>query len=752
MSSVSTPQQITGPQPYAIGSPVGSVAAADAQGITFSDVTRILKQRKLTIIITTIVLYVLVVVATVLIYLYAPTYTSEAIFELEPPPQGEVLMPVQGEVNTAYMEQLLKTEAAKIKNIGLMLEVVQQPAIKATRYYEWYDSDAMEAAVGLRDDLASAPIPDTRLIRVALACRDKKEARLIVQTVVDRYQRMFEVEASESSRQQTEGLKETLGELTLVLEQKRSELKQVREGSNIPAMELRRLEARRHVVELQLRLGELSAAMAALDSQLRVLESLDPSKIPLTAEHELVVESDPILRFWRSQVENLDVELASLSEQLGPNHRNAVVLRQRREGYYAKEVAKREELIAQVRRRQIELLQQQKAQTQAMQQRLQEQLGEVQADERDLDRNLMAYQELMRDEERLAQQIDEVELRLTEAKHAQKDQSRILLKLRQMPEEAIEPSRPQWKVYLPGGVFLALAGGIGLAFLRELTDQAVRTPVDVARFCRLSVLGCIPLLEDEEADVERMEDAVRLAPHSLVAEALRRTRTNLQFSGPVESQRSLLITSPGPGDGKTAVAINLATTLAHSNQRVLLIDCNFRRPAIREVYPDTRPEGLSNVLIAQGKLEDFVTNTDLPGLDVLTSGPMPPTPAELLGSVGMRELIKQATERYDRVILDGPPTLLISDATVMATQVDGVIVVARADENTRGTLTRARDQLEGIGARIIGAILNGVRARAGGYFRKQYREFYEYTSDETIPAELPGPAAAAQPDADRPDA
>jgi succinoglycan biosynthesis transport protein ExoP len=749
MTSISTPQQITGPQPYAIGSPIGSTTVAEAEGLTFADVTRILKQRKLTIIITAIVLYALIILATVLIYLYAPAYTSEALLELEPPLKGEVLMPVAGEVNTAYMEQLLQTEAAKIKNLGLMMDVVARPEIKATKYYEWYDSDAAQAAVGLQDDLVSAPLPETRLIRVALACRDRKEAKQIVEAVVNRYLEVFNLDVREKGSKQVDGLKDTLAELDRELEDKRGELKKVREGSNLPAMELRRMEARRQVVELEIRLGELSAAVAALDAQLRAIGNLDPSKIPLTAEHELIIESDPILRFWRSQVENLDVQLQSLSEQLGPNHRSVVVLRQQREGYYAKEVAKREELIGQVRRRQLELLRQQKAQTQAMQQRLEEQLAEVQADERDLDRNLMAYDELMRDEERLGEQVGEVELALTEAEHARNDQSRTLLRLRQSPVEAIEPSRPKWRLYLIGGVFLALAGGIGLAFLRELTDQAVRTPVDVARFCRLSVLGCIPLLEDEEADVDRIEDAVRLAPYSLVAEAFRRTRTNLQFSGPVESQRTLLITSPGPGDGKTAVAINLATTLAHGDLRVLLIDCNFRRPAIRDAFPGTRPEGLSNVLIAQGKLADYVTKTDLPTLDVLSSGPMPPTPAELLGSQQMRALIKEATERYDRVILDGPPTLLISDATVMAMQVDGVILVARADDNTRGTLKRAREQLEGINARIIGAILNGVRTRAGGYFKRQYREFYDYTSDETIPAELPGPSA--EPDADQED-
>lgn len=739
MSSVSTPQQITGPQRYAIGSPIGSTTATDAEGITLSDVTRILKQRKLTIAITAIVLYVLVVLATVLIYLYAPAYTSEALFELEPPLEGEVLMPVPGEVNTDYMEQLLKTEAAKIKGLQVMAEVVSQPEIKQTQYYQWYDSDAMQATVGLSEDLVSAPIPDTRLIRVALSCRDKEEARLIVWTVVDRYRKRFQTETSDDMRQQTEALENTRAEMTVELERKRSELKGVREAGNVPMMEFKRVEARRNVVELEVRLSELSAAVAALNAQLAVLEQHDPSRIPLTAEQELIVESDPILRFWRSQVETLDVEMASVAGQLGPNHRNVEILRERQKGYYQKEVAKRNELIAQVRRRQAELLKQQAAQTQAMQQRLQEQLAEVQSQERDLDRNLVAYQELVSDEERLGEQLGEVEMQLTAARHAQADKSRVLLHLFQQPEEAIEPSRPNWILYLVGGAFLALAGGVGLAFLRELTDQAVRTPVDVARFCRLSVLGCIPLLDDEEADVDEIENAVRVAPQSLVAEAFRRTRTNLQFSGPVESQRSLLITSPSPGDGKTAVAVNLATTLAHGDLRVLLIDCNFRRPAIRELYPGTRPEGLSNVLIAAGKLEDFVTKTDLPTLDVLSSGPMPPTPAELLGSQQMRDLIKQATERYDRVILDGPPTLLISDATVMAMQVDGVILVARADDNTRGTLKRARDQLDGINARVVGAILNGVRTRAGGYFKRQYREFYDYISDETIPAELPGP-------------
>jgi capsular exopolysaccharide synthesis family protein len=261
--------------------------------------------------------------------------------------------------------------------------------------------------------------------------------------------------------------------------------------------------------------------------------------------------------------------------------------------------------------------------------------------------------------------------------------------------------------------------------------------VDVARHGQLSVLGNIPLIEDEEADVDAIEMATRKAPHSLVAEAFRQVRTNLLFSGPAESQRAILVTSPGPGDGKTAVAINLAVTLAHSNQRVLLIDCNFRRPAIRDAFTNTRREGLSNILIGQGKLSDYVTKSDLPNIDVLSSGPMPPSPSELLGSSLMRNLIDEAKTRYDRVIIDGPPALLISDGVVLSTLVDGVIIVVRAVQNSKGAVKRTREQFERVGARIFGAVLNGVQARAGGYFRRQYREFYDYAADETIPAELP---------------
>jgi len=738
MSSLADTQSIVGPQPLEYGSPIGVATATAPEGMTFQDVVRIFKQRRISLSITFIAVYALVVAATFTVLRYFPGYTSEAYFELDPPRRG-IFVTDEGIVPPKNMEEMLKTEARKLVQKDLLYQVLAQPDIKQTAYYRWYKSDADLAAEGLQDDLSVTPVPNTRLIRVALTCRNPEEARAIVRAVVDRYRENFLDAQRNQALKELETLRNSLDRLHTELEQKRAEAAAFRERAEIPALESARSAQLEYIATLRMSVDDLQAQIATLQAQMDSIAGLTPDELPLTAEQRSFVESDPLLRFYVSQVENIDVEIQTMLERLGEEHIQVVLSRRRREAYKRKEISRREELITRVQRQQIENLRQAMAQAEKLLAERHEQLEEAEARERDMNRNLQRYAQMQADIHMLERQIEELEAKETEAEHKADDPTRVRLTLVQRPSRPIRPSRPNLKLWLGGGFLLALAAALGVAFLREFSDKAVRTPIDVVRHGQLSVLGIIPLLDDEEADVEEIEDAVRVAPQSLVAEAFRRTRTNLQFSGPREWQRSLLITSPSPGDGKTAVAINLAITLANSGQRVLLVDCNFRRPGIGPRFNGTNSHGLSNVLIGDRTLEECATRSEIPNLDVLPTGPMAPTPAELLGSENMRKLLDDALTRYDRVVLDGPPALLISDATVLATLVDGVILVIRADENTKGLVRRAREQLEKISARVLGAILNGVRARAGGYFREQYREFYEYTSDETIPRELPFP-------------
>ena len=731
----------------------GAPDASGGGGIGAGDMWRILKQRKLLITSTFIVIYMLVAVMTMLVYRYAPRYYSEAYIKLIPPAKAtysldETILPRD------YILHQLATESARIKDLALLQDVLSLPEIKETEYYRSFGDEFDKCLYDLRSRVSANPVRDTYLIQVGFSTKNKSEATLMVNKIVERFLRRSRSMESDEGVSRLETMKATKAAVEKELDDIRQRIANKRAQRDMPALEADR-EVQVDVISmLNNTVAELKTRAADIEAQLSTVRGIDPRNLPISAEIRVMIEADPVLRYYRQQVETLEIQMRVAQENMmGDAHRGMQLLRAQRDNYFEKEAARREELIDDYRSRQTESLQQEAARVRNMQVEIREQLAERENIQRDLDQAIQELEGWTKDEERLDRELEQIGLGLREAENQLVVKRREgTLSLAIEARDAIQPSQPNFKIWLGGGFVLALITAAGLAFLRELTDQAIRTPIDVARHGHLSVLGCVPLLDDEEADIESLELATRQAPQSLVAEAFRQVRAHLTFSGPLESQRTLLITSPAPEDGKTAVAINLAVTFAQAGERTLLIDCNFRRPAIRQAFTNIRKEGLSNILAGHAKLADVLCGTELSKLDVIASGPLPPNPAELLGSHLMRDLLDDVKQRYDRVILDGPPCLLISDALVVATETDAVVMVARAVNGTKGTLRRAREQLQRINARVIGAVLNGVQARPGGYFRQQYREFYDYTDEEVVMRELPeGPGGSTKRDADRPD-
>jgi non-specific protein-tyrosine kinase len=211
---------------------------------------------------------------------------------------------------------------------------------------------------------------------------------------------------------------------------------------------------------------------------------------------------------------------------------------------------------------------------------------------------------------------------------------------------------------------------------------------------------------------------VSRSPRSAAAEAYRTLRTNLQFSGLDRQLKTILITSGGDGDGKTTVVANLGVAMAESGKRVLLVDCDLRRPGLHESFGLSVAPGLSNALLADsGSLP--VSTTSVPGLSVLTAGDLPPNPAEFVASARLSALLARVREEYDYVLLDSPPAGLVADAVVLAPSVDGVVMVVSAGRTKRDAARRAKEQLERVGARLIGVVLNNA---------KQDRKLREYHS------------------------
>ena len=289
-----------------------------------------------------------------------------------------------------------------------------------------------------------------------------------------------------------------------------------------------------------------------------------------------------------------------------------------------------------------------------------------------------------------------------------------------VPDRPIRP-RTRTNVILATIVGALLA--LGIAFLIEYLDDTVKTPDDVSRVSGLSTLGAIARLKESGGPRQLVAWLRTKSPES---EAYRTLRTNIQFSSVDNPIRSLLVTSSSPGEGKSTTTANLAVVLAQTGQRVIVVDTDLRRPVLHKVFGIPNNIGLTTSLLAgeNVSLEDYLQPTEIDTLSVLTSGPIPPNPSELLGSHRMQHLIEVLTQAADIVIFDSPPVLAVTDAVVLGRQVDGVLMVADAGNTREHALAQAAAELQKTGANVLGVALNRLDTRRGGYY------YYYYYSDE----------------------
>ncbi|RNC29187.1 MAG: Tyrosine-protein kinase YwqD [Candidatus Dichloromethanomonas elyunquensis] len=204
-------------------------------------------------------------------------------------------------------------------------------------------------------------------------------------------------------------------------------------------------------------------------------------------------------------------------------------------------------------------------------------------------------------------------------------------------------------------------------------------------------------------------------PKSPVSEAFRILRTNIQFANVDQVMKKLLFTSAGVNEGKSSTVANLAAAMAQANKNVLIIDADLRKPSQHKIFGLDNASGLSITLIEDVPFMKYVQKTEQIGLDVLTSGPIPPNPAELLGSKRMKQVLMLSAEIYDMVLVDSPPTIAVTDSSILAQTVNGVVLVLASGEVNKEFALQAKERLEKVGAKIIGTVLNKVEMKSKGY-------------------------------------
>ena len=310
-----------------------------------------------------------------------------------------------------------------------------------------------------------------------------------------------------------------------------------------------------------------------------------------------------------------------------------------------------------------------------------------------------------------------------------------------LPREAIGPARLRTIIV---AFLLSLMAGVGLAFLLDFLDDSVKSIDDIDRYIHLPALALIPAARNDkgrlpaqtESSGSNQSTALALVTdvRSPIAEAYRHLRTSLLLSSAGNPPKTILITSSQPSEGKTTTAINTAFMLAQTGAEVLIIDCDLRRPRLHANFNLANARGLTNFLSGESPLEDVLQSYErVPNLKLLTSGPIPPNPAELLGSEEMRKLLQSLSERFTHVIVDSPPAISFTDAAILSTFVDGVILVVHGGRSSRAVVRRARQQLLDVGAHIFGVVLNNVKADSHGYGGGYYSAYYQsdyYTEEE----------------------
>ena len=732
---------------------------AAAVTLTPKEVVSVLRRHLFLIILLTVLGLIIAGVTWFLLLSYLPKYTAETYIR--------VLTPIQQDPKdigtTRANKDLEYGYRVSIANLigqqSTLQELIDREKVQETQWFKsfakpWFKRFAgfddneeitnreqciLRAFKDLKKHFSAFPHRDAEFVILKMTCRNAREAADIVNEMAILFI------ASYGSTKQSE-VKAKLREL----EQRRvsvyneliaaeKAMAEVADSSGITDLERPYGRNFQHIIALRLNQlefeqNDLTLMIKQLEADIGNLKRLAEEDVGVQVERQ--VEVDPVMIVLAQQLALFESELAGQRAKFGDNHKAVLRTREQVDKIKNERLIRQSEIAEQVRQANLKNAQDQLTVLKGRNEELRLLREEAQAQKENLDLSRVLYAQRMAIRDERKETLDGIKAMIESYRIIADDPETPKVQRVGVALQPLEVSSPRWEFYFPGGTILGLISGIGLALALELLNDMVRTPRDVARFLHIPLLSVVPdVAEDEQVrDIEPCH-IVRQAPYSIISESYRRCRTNIKLSGSDGSVRTLLISSGAAGDGKTSVAVNLAASFVAESKKVLLIDANFRRPALETVFKMQKAEGeqikqsefgLSSLLMGLCSYEDAKRANVIEGLDIIVSGPLPSNPAELLGSYRMEQLIKDRRQNYDYIIIDGPPVLLVSDAKILAKIVDGTVLVFNAVSTRRGAAQRTIRELKAVNATIVGCVLFAIRALKGGYFQEQFRSYREY--------------------------
>jgi len=572
-------------------------------------------------------------------------------------------------------------------------------------------------------------VPNSRLIEVQFEAQDPQLAALVVNSHLQNYIEQNFRSKYDATTQASNWLSAELEELRIKVEksedarlayERENQIWQIDEKQDITTQKL---------ADLSKAVTEAQTGLAEKEALYRMAQSGNVDALPAARDNAVIQD---LLK----RKSELDGEYAQALNQYGPNFPKVQRL--------AAEQTEVNDDLGNARKTMVESIQEEYNTSRSRVEILQSSLDKQKAEANDLSEKLVQYHILQHDAEANKQLYDGLLQKLKEAG--------ITAGLRSSNIRVVDPalvptsaSRPQKARNILLAFLVGLVGGIGLAIFREYLDNTVKSPDDIESLTGLPSLAVVPsmpglnghhkrfswpsrgAIPQAAAAGPRVELLSFLQPKSQISEAFRALRTSLLLSQAEHPPQVILVTSALPREGKTTAAVNLAVTLAQLGDRTLLMDSDLRKPGVRRALNLTagRDVGLSSYLAGVCTLDEvLVPHPMISNLTALTTGPVPPSPADLLSSHRMRDVIEELRRRFKFIVIDSPPIMAATDAVILSALTDGVLLVVRSGETPKEAFTRSRDLLAAVKCRLLGVVLNAVDSRAPDYYYS-YR-YYPY--------------------------
>jgi polysaccharide biosynthesis transport protein len=636
-----------------------------------------------------------------------------------------------GDTNTRLL-----TEIEILKSDSLMLRVCREMDLSNNADFlemkgtpphtSLDDGETRQSTVHrLQSNLHVALVPKTDIIRIDYSSFNPKlSADIVNQVISDYIQRSYQTRF-ESSRRVSDFLSGTLEGLKQEVETSQEQMMDMQRRLGILGFDPAHNQISASLDDLARAAGAAKLARIIAEARYRVVSGMDPDTIE--GAIELTPGTAPgELNQLRGQLAGARANYAQLESTLGPNHPQAKALKAQIDELSKEIAAEQNRLLLQAKQNYIVARANEDQTTAALEAqksdayKLRDQLVEYTLRSREFEANRNLY--------------DSLQQRLRTASVQSGLESLEI----DVVDRALPPAnpvlRPQSTVILTALVFSILAG-IVIAFLMESLDTGLRSIAEIESITELPSLAIIPRARRSSVDqagtltTAQRNIGILTQPKSQFAEAFRSLRTSLLLSTAGHPPKVIVITSATPSEGKTTAASNLAAILAQRDTRVLLIDGDLRRPNIHHRFGLNGKIGLTTVLTGATSLEETVQNVpEIPNLDILPSGPVPPFPTEMLSSGAMETILKRCQELYDYVVIDSPPILSVTDGVILARQADAVVLVVRHGKSSKHVVRRGRDVLLRSGAGITGIVLNAVDLNSPEYYGYYGYSGYSYSS------------------------